>query len=364
MVATLETICIICRKLYRWGTKGTMRLNVLLTGLLILLLLLPACIPASPQCERQEVFCVGLVTNIAGINDNSLNQSAWEGILQSQREFGAVVQYIESVDSRDYEKNIAAFAVEEYDVIVTVGFGMRNATITAAGTYSDIDFIGVDQFQDEETAGVAGLVFPEDRGGFLAGALAAMMSDTGTIGAVCGPDFIPSHWQLGEGYQAGAAYADSVMGSTTEVFIAYQDNDGDSSLDSESANTARSMIEQGADTIFACNNDPFDNSTLIAAARAGAFVIGSEHDRYLTVPEAAPHMLTSVVKLAAPSVLELISFSHDDRFPSGNHFGEVAIAPFNELENQIPAEVMTALEEIREGLRDGSINTDVPPEKP
>jgi basic membrane protein A and related proteins len=341
-----------------------MRPKILFTGWMILLLLLPACTPTSPRCDREEVFCVGLVTNISGISDNSLNQSAWEGILQSQKELGARVQYIESVDSRDYEKNIAAFTAEQYDVIVTVGFGMRNATLKAAGTYPDADFIGVDQFQDEETPGVVGLIFPEDRGGFLVGALAAMMSATGTIGAVCGPDFISSHWQLGEGYQAGATYADRTMGTTTKVFIVYQDNDGDSSLDSESANTARTMIDQGADTIFACNNVLFDNSTLIAAARAGAYVIGADHDRHLTVPEAASRMLTSVVKLAVPSMLELIALSHDDRFPSGNHFGEVGIAPFHELENEIPTEVMAVMEEIEAGLRDGSIKTDVPPEKP
>lgn len=340
------------------------RLNVLFTGWLILLLLLTACTPTSPRCDREDVFCVGLVTNIGGINDNSLNQSAWEGILQSRKELGAWVQYIESVDSRDYEKNIAAFAAEEYDVIVTVGFGLRNATINAAGMYPGVDFIGVDQFQDEETPGVAALIFPEDRGGFLVGALAAMMSTTGTIGAVCGPDFISSHWQLGEGYLAGAAYADRTMGTATEVFIVYQDNGGDSSLDSEGANTARSMIRQGADTIFACDNNPFDNSTLIAAARAGAYVIGVDHDRYLTVPEAAPRLLTSVVKLPAPSILELIKLSQNGGLPAGNYFGEVEIAPFHELDNEIPTEVMTVLEEIKAGLLDGSIQTEVSPEKP
>lgn len=341
-----------------------MRLKVLFSGWLILLLLLPACMPTSPQCAREDVFCVGLVTNTGRINDHSLNQSAWEGILQSQKELGARVNYIQSVDSRDYEKNIEAFAVEDYDVIVTIGFGMSKATIKATGMYPNVDFIGVDQFQDEALPGLAGLVFPEDQGGFLVGTLAAMISTTGKIGAVCGPDFISSNWQLGEGYQAGASYADSITGTSTEVFITYQDNGGDSSLDSESANTARSMIDQGADTVFACNNDPFDNSTIIAAAQAGAYVIGAEHDRYLTVPEAAPRMLTSVVKLAAPSVLELLKRAQDDGFPSGNFYGEVGIAPFHELENEIPAEVRTALEEIKTGLLDGSIKTDVPPEKP
>lgn len=341
-----------------------MRFKVLFTGWLFLLLLLPACTAVAPQCERQDVLCVGLVTNIGGINDNSLNRSAWEGVLRSEKELGARVAYIESVDPRDYEKNISVFAAEKYDVIVTVGFGMRNATLKAAGLYPNVDFIGVDQFQDEERPGVAGLIFPEDRGGFLVGALAAMMSSTGRIGAVCGPDYIPSYWQLGEGYKAGASYADRTMGTATNVFIAYLEAGGGASSDSESADTARSMIEQGADTIFSCNSAPFDNGTLIAAARAGAYVIGADHDRYLTVPEASSRMLTSVVKIAAPSVFELITLSKNDEFPSGNLLGEVGLAPFHDLDNKIPAGVRTALEEIETGLSDGSIKTNVPPEKP
>lgn len=341
-----------------------MRLKILVTGWLTFLLLLPACTPASPECEREDVFCVGFVTNTEGINDNPLNRSVWEGILRSQTELGARVQYIESIDARDYEKNIAAFADEGYDVIVTVGFGMSRATLQAADTYPNIDFIGVDQFQEEEISGVAGLVFKEDQGGFLVGALAAMMSNTGKIGAVCGPDFISSYRQLGEGYQAGAAYEDNLANTTTDVFTAYLEAGGGSSSDSESADAARSMIAQGADTIFSCNSAPFDNGTLIAAARAGAYVIGADHDRYLTVPEAAPRMLTSVVKLAAPSVFELIRLSQKGEFPGGNYLGEVGLAPFHELENEVSSDVRTTLEELQEGLSDGTIKTNVPPGRP
>ena len=80
----------------------------------------------------------------------------------------------------------------------------------SGASYPDTDFIGVDQFQAETVDGVAGLNFPEDQAGFLVGALAALMSKSHKIGAVCGTDAVPPVWRLGEGYKAGAAYADSV----------------------------------------------------------------------------------------------------------------------------------------------------------
>jgi basic membrane protein A len=310
------------------------------------------------------VFCVGLVTNIGKISDKSFNQSAWEGVYQSQRDLGAQVEYIETVDPKDYDKNIAAFADENYDVIVTVGFSMKEATIKAAGFYPEVDFIGVDQFQDEETPGVVGLNFPEDQAGFLVGTLAALMSKTHKIGAVCGPDDIPPVWRLGQGYKAGAAHADGIIGTTTEVYTAYHSNDDNAFIDPEwGAVTAETMMNQGADIIFGCGSVT-GNGAITAAAKAGAYVIGVDSDQYLTLPEAAPRMLSSAMKLITPAVFNLIKLARDGNFPNGNYFGKVGFAPFHELENDVPTEIKVLMDEVNTGLLDGSIRTNVSSEKP
>src|ERR1044071_10490947 len=156
--------------------RNMKKLYVLLAALLVAAMLLPACAPAAADCTSDQVFCVGLVTDIGKINDKSFNQSAWEGVQQAQKELGAQVEYIETSNPKDYAKNIAAFGDEKYDVIVTVGFALGDATVAAGTTYPNTDFIGVDQFQAKPVDGIAGLNFPEDKAGFLVGALAAMMS--------------------------------------------------------------------------------------------------------------------------------------------------------------------------------------------
>jgi basic membrane protein A len=239
------------------------KMYTLFAVLLVAAMLLPACAPAEADCSSDDVFCVGLVTDVGKINDKSFNQSAWEGVQQAESDLGANVQYIETADAKDYDKNIATFADAGYDVIVTVGFGMGEATVKAAGLYPDIKFVGVDQFQAWEYDGddstnvpnVAGLNFPEDNAGFLVGALAAMMSESGKIGAVCGTDVVPPVWRFGEGYKAGAAYADGMKGTTTEVFVVYHSDVGfdKTFTDPEwGAQTAQSMMDQGADAIFGC----------------------------------------------------------------------------------------------------------------
>jgi basic membrane protein A len=161
---------------------------------------------AAGDCSSDEVFCVGLVTDVGEVDDKSFNQSAWEGVQMAESELGGQVQFIETADAKDYAANIGLFADEGYDVIVTVGFALGQATIEAAAAYPDINFIGVDQFQAEAVPNVAGVIFPEDKAGFMAGALAAMLSESGTVAAVLGTDLVPPVVAFKEGYENGALY--------------------------------------------------------------------------------------------------------------------------------------------------------------
>ena len=94
----------------------------------------------EPDCASAEVLCVGLVTDVGEVDDKSFNQSAWEGVQRAESELGATVDYIETQDAKDYAANIGLFADAGYDVIVTVGFALGEATLTAAAAYPDDQF--------------------------------------------------------------------------------------------------------------------------------------------------------------------------------------------------------------------------------
>lgn len=349
---------------------------VLLVALLVAAMVLPACGTASgpPDCTQPDVFCVGLVTDVGKINDKSFNQSAYEGVKQAETELGATVQYIETADSKDYAKNIASFGDAGYDVIVTVGFNMGEATAAASATYPNVKFIGIDQFQawqfdddaSNDIANVAGIGFPEDQSGFLVGALAAAVSKSHKIGAVCGTDAVPPVWRYGEGYKAGAAYADGMNGTTTEVFVVYHSDVGFelTFTDPEwGAQTAKSMMDEGADSIFGCGGLT-GNGAITAAAQAGQYAIGVDADQYLTLPEAAPRMLTSALKLITPSVFEQIQHVQDGKFVAGNVPGYGGFAPYHDMAGEVPDAVNKMMEELAAALLDGSVKTNVSPAKP
>jgi basic membrane protein A len=335
----------------------------------------PAAAATLEDCVKPEVFCVGLVTDVGKVNDKSFNQSAWEGVQQSNTDGVAdLVQFIETADAKDYAKNIATFGDAGFDVVVTVGFGLGEATAAAALTYPDIKFVGVDQFQAwpytddaaDDVANLTGLNFPEDQAGFLVGALGAMMSESHVIGAVCGTDVVPPVWRYGEGYKAGAAYADGMNGTTTEVQVVYHSDVGfdKTFTDPEwGAQTAKAMMDNGADAVFGCGGLT-GNGAITAAAQAGKYAIGVDADQYLTLPEAAPRMLSSAMKLIVPGVAELIAMAKDGSIESGNFVGSAGYAPFHDLDGSVSAEVKAAMEKLNTGLLDGSITTGVAPAKP
>jgi basic membrane protein A len=319
--------------------------------------------PAAADCSSEEVFCVGLVTDVGEVDDKSFNQSAWEGVQQAETELGAQVQFIETSDATDYGANIDLFALEGYDVIVTVGFALGEATLAAAAKYPDIDFIGVDQFQawqfSEETtddvANISGLLFPEDKAGFLAGALAAMLSESGTIAAVLGTDLVPPVVAFKEGYENGACFInpDLTYISTYHpggLDVAFTDPEW-------GASTARQALDQGADVIFGAGGKTGNGAITEVASEEGAYCIGVDTDQWETVPEAHGCLISSAMKLITPGVFGLVQASQDGSFPAGNFTGEVGLAPFHDFDSAVSQEIKDRLAEIDAALKDGSQST-------
>jgi basic membrane protein A len=321
------------------------KLYLVLTVLMLASVLMAACGPAAggkPDCSKPSVFCVGLVTDVGKIDDKSFNQSTWEGVKQSEKDLGATVQYIETTDSKDYAKNIATFADAKYDVIVTVGFNLGEATIAAAKQYPNVKFIGVDQFQADTIANLVGLNFPEDQSGFLVGALAAMMTKTKKIGSVLGTDAVPPVWRFGEGYRAGAAYIDK----SVEVTVVYHNDVGFDKTFSDpewGKTTAQSMIDKGVDVVFGAGGKTGNGALTGTAEKSTAdkpvYAIGVDTDQYFTVPEAQKALLSSAMKLLTPGTFDLIKLAKDGKFPAGNYMGLAGYAPYHDLDSKVPADV-------------------------
>jgi basic membrane protein A len=308
---------------------------------------------AAPPGRRLRV---GLVTDVGKIDDKSFNQSAWEGVQRAQRELGVEVKFLETTDPKDYARNIDQFAQDGYDVIVTVGFAIGRATQEAAARYKHVMFIGVDQFQQKPTDNLAGLVFDEDKAGYLAGALAGLLTKSNVVAAVLGTDLVPPIARFGSGYEAGA----KAVQPDIRVIMAYHPGGlarGFSDPDWGKA-TAMQMIQQQADVIFGAGGNT-GNGALLGALERDVLAIGVNTDQWETLPQVRPVLVSSAMKLITPGVLDLIKTISAGSFKGGNQTGQVGLAPFHDNDAKVPASAKARLQEIDAGLTSGSIQTGV-----
>jgi basic membrane protein A len=295
-----------------------------------LIFFLSAC-AQSPDCFREEVFCAALATDTQGLNDFGLNQDVWAGLQQAQAD-GIVqrVEYIESVDARDYEKNIAYFADLGFDVIFTVGAAMADETLRAAGLYPDSVFVGFNQPAREPRANFVSVTFPEDQMGFLAGALAARISKTQIVGAVCETSGIASQWRYCEGFRAGVGFVNAEKGANVKPLILYRE-DGDREKifvdEAWGANAAARLTQRGADVLFAAGGAT-GQGALRAALEAGLKVIGTERDQRAALKDSGAGVVASIMGDARFEVQQTLLLTAEGNMPQAR-LGPIRYIPLD-----------------------------------
>ena len=140
--------------------------------------------------EAAEPIKVGLVTDIGGLNDRGFNALANQGLERAASDLGVEIRVLESKSDADYIPNLSTLAEEGYDLIISVGFLMGEATHQAAEAFPDTNFAIIDNAyggegcEDTNTCelpNLQGLLFKEQETGYLAGYLAGLVTETNTI---------------------------------------------------------------------------------------------------------------------------------------------------------------------------------------
>lgn len=319
------------------------------------------CETAYASVEAPEGFSVGLVTDIGQVDDGTFNQFAFEGMQAAEACFGIETDVIETANQADYARNLSTVLSGDPDVVVTVGFLLGSDTRDFALAHPGTRFVGVDQPQDSYPDNYVGVLFREDQAGFLAGSMAGLLTESGVVGVVGGREDVPAVARLVNGFVQGAQAIDPSI-TPLRVFIpSFSDR-------AAGASAVQQFLGEGADVIFGAGGQT-GSGAIRAAATEGAWVIGVDQDEYFTtfgggeVP-GADRLATSAIKRVDLGVFMQIAEAVTGTFSGGTSVGDVAnggvtYAPSHEA--PIPAEVAQQLEQVRQGLADGSIETGVDP---
>jgi basic membrane protein A and related proteins len=252
-------------------------------------------------------FKVGLVLDRGGKDDKSFNSSAYEGATQAKNKLRIFLKYVEAPDDNAFEPMLRAFAQREFDLIIGVGFAQKEAITKVAAQFPNRHFAIVDS--EVAAPNVRSLMFEEQEGAYVVGAIAAMTSKTGKIGFVGGMD-IPLIRRFEMGYEAGARkinpqikVLDNYVGVTSEAW----------NNPPKGKELAVSQYEAGADVIFAAAGASglgvFD-----AAEEKKKFAIGVDANQDWTKPGL---ILTSMLKRVDEAVFATIEEAKTGQFTGG-----------------------------------------------
>lgn len=313
---------------------------------------------SSSDCFREDVFCAALVTDTLGVKDHGINQDAWAGLEEAKANgLADRVEYIESMDSRDYGKNIAYFADQGFDLIFTSGAALDDATLQNADLYPDSAFVGLNQTFEESRQNLASLTFPEDQMGFAAGVLAARLTKTKIVAAICETSGIGSMWRYCEGFRAGVKFADE----TVRAIVIYREDEDREKLFVDEAwgyETGEDVIRRGADVVFAAGGVT-GQGALRAASEHGIRAIGAERDQ-AALGESGSGVVASFYGDARLEVRETMRRMREGG-KAGAGIGSIKFA--NPPPEVLPSAV-SELEILLSMLKNGEIKTNVPFEKP
>lgn len=316
-----------------------------------------------------QAFTACQVTDTGGIDDNSFNQTAWKGVQDAKEQLGIEGRFLESQAETDYEANINSLLGGQCDIIITVGFLLGDATQKAAEANPEQKFSIVDFAYDPEIPNILGQIYATDEAAFLAGYIAAGMSKTETLGVFGGIN-IPPVTIFMDGFHRGAAYYNAqkgtsvtVLGWNPETREGLFTNNFDSLDDGRAF--AQNLYDEGADVILPVAG-PVGLGSAALADELGTDqlkIIGVDADLFLTDPEKKHVYLTSVTKRMDATVFDVIKNTMDGTFKGGVLVGSLSnggvdLAPFHDMESQVPEDLKEDINAIRQGIIDGTIKVD------
>ena len=314
-----------------------------------------------------NAFTACQVTDVGGIDDASFNQTAWRGVENAIANRGIDGRFLESQSETDYAANLNALMDGSCDIIVTVGFLMGEATANAATANPNQKFSIVDFAYDPEIPNVLGQVYATDEAAFLAGYLAAGMTETGTIGTFGGLN-IPPVTAFMNGLVYGVDYYNEQHGTSVSVLgwnPSSQEGLFTNNFDSldDGRAFAQNLYDEGADIIMPVAG-PVGLGSAALAAELGSDslkIIGVDADLVTTDPERADVYLTSVLKFMDNTVEAVINAAMDGSFEGGLTVGTLAnngvgIAPYHNFDSAVPSELKAEIDAVRAGIIDGSIS--------
>lgn len=302
-----------------------------------------------------SIPCIGLVWGEPAAGRAGLNESSRGAVVDwADGNDSVLAELMADDDRRSYRENVDALVERDYEVVVVLGAEAGPVLSEAADSYPDVYFVGVDLFDPQEHSNLAVVAFSEQETGFLAGALAGLLTDSGEVAQILGSALVPPVSNLRSGFIDGVAFTNSRADANSffhpgDPNVAFEDPGW-------GASRAAAALEDGADVIFATGGSTGHGALVETAVRGGdARCIGVDSDKWAEVEEAQPCLVTSIVKLVQPAIGEVLDAVAEGEPLDGEVLGAVGYSPYHDFAEIIPGEIQDAAENIAAQVDSGEL---------
>jgi len=309
----------------------------------------PADASKSADVPRADNMKYGMVTDVGGVNDNSFNQSAWEGLQTFSTLTGAKVDYLQSTSDADYVTNLNQFVKDGRDLTWGIGFMMGDAVKQVADQNPNSKLAIIDA--EVDAPNVASVTFKENEGSFLVGVVAGLMTKTNKIGFVGGAE-IPVITRFEVGFTEGV----KAVNPDAKVIVNYT---GKFDAPDEGKAAAATIFNDGADIIFpaagSTGDGVFNEGIERKKSNKDIWVIGVDKDQSITFGKDIT--LTSMMKRVDQAVMRVSQDLANGNFNAGSvtlGLAESAVGLPAENPN-IPADVLSKVHEYELKIANGEL---------
>jgi basic membrane protein A len=267
---------------------------------------------SSGTAAPQATFKAGLVSDVGRFNDKGFNQNQLVGLKRAAKQLKIQYRAVESRSAGDYLPNMASLARSGFNIVISAGFLLNDATEQVAQQFSNTKFAitdySVSNFKSNPT-NIEGLTYATQQNSYLIGCLAAHVAAAKgkkNISVVGGLKIPPVDTFLA-GYKAGAAKC--VPGTTVQIGYSQDFID-----QAKCKSVAQNQIDAGSQVVFGVAG-PCGLGALDAAKEAGRWAVGVDVDQsYL-----GTHILTSAVKRVDVGIYLAVKGAKNGKGYKGGH---------------------------------------------
>lgn len=312
---------------------------------------------AATHPDASNLAPVAMIVAQGGLGDHSYNDLANEGLQAAADETGVKVQPVEAEDIVVEGEQVVSRAVDAgFGLIIDLEFSHNEFLPQIAADNPDTNFAFLNLSLEGDN--IMSIVFQEQEGSYLAGALAARMTTVEgndkinpdkVIGVIGGAQS-PGIDKFIVGFIQGAHDIDPDV----QVLVSYTNDFGDPAVGKDSA---IAMYDQGADIVYQVAGGA-GLGVIQAAQESNHYAIGVDTNQDDLAPG---FVLTSMIKRTDLAVQTAVTSYVDGDFPGGQTLllglaeDGVGLSDFANTKDDIPADVLTELDDLEQKIIDGDI---------